>query len=166
MDDEEVNCQIPQTPISGSTANVFYCDTLIRLAQLSSTAHRKVFSHQAFRNGVQALVSTLGDLNEQLAALKQSREHVLRLGEPIDPTSLPASLSFHQAMYLQYAYNITVLDVNTVLAIPWSQNLLASRREALSTEQVQNSTQLVAQTCRNMILATTSLNLDASTPHP
>ena len=166
MDDAEINCQIPQTLTPGSSANVFYYDTLIRLAQLSSQAYHKIFSYQALQNISQALVGEITSLDAQLESLKRSKEHVFRLDAPIDPNELPTCLSLHRAIYLQYAYYVTLLDIHTILAIPWSQNILVSMHEPSLAVQRERSTQKVARTCRDIILTTTHMNFDASTPHP
>lgn len=150
----------------GSSANLFYCDTLVRLAQLSSLACKRAFSYQAFHKGAKALVEAVAELDELLQALKSSIQHILTLDTPVDPNHLPSSLSLQQTLYLQYAYFNTVLDVHTVLALPWSQNILGLRSEPSLGSLLERSTQIVAKACQDAILATKYIHLDASTPLP
>lgn len=166
IDDEEINCEIPNTRILGSSVNIFYCDTLIRLAQISSLACKKVFSYQAVQKGCRAVIGALANLDDQLQALKLIVEPILRLDCPVDPKNLPSSLSLQQTIYLHYAYYNTVLDIHTVLTIPWLQNIQGLTHDLPSPRQVQKSTEVVAKTCRDAILSTTHMQLDASTPLP
>lgn len=166
IDDGEVSCQMPTVPMVGSSANLFYCDTLVRLAQLSSLACKRAFSYQAFHRGAKSLVEAVGELHILLQDLKSSILHIFNLDAPVDPSNLPSLLSLHQVVYLQYAYFNTVLDIHTVVALPWSQNMLGLRSEPSLSSQLERSTQIVAKTCQDAILATKNIHLDASTPLP
>lgn len=111
-------------------------------------------------------MDTLISLDQELEELKELKQQVFCLDTPIDPSSLPASLSLHQVIYLQYAYHITLLDIHTALAIPWSQKILTIMQDPSLAEQLELSAQKVARSCRSVILATKHINIDASTPHP
>lgn len=167
MDDEEISCQIPRFPIAGSSVNLFYCDTVVRLAQLSSRAFKGALSYQAFRKGPKALANAVQTLAAELEALRRSKEQEgFLLDAPIDPSHLPAMLSLQQALYLQYAYFNTELIIHAVLTTPWSQEMPGLRHEPSAVSQSAVSVEVVAQTCRKAILATQHIQLEASTPVP
>lgn len=108
----------------------------------------------------------VSELDVQLEALKNSKASVFVLDAPFNPLHLPANLSHQQAKYLQYAYYNTVLDIHTALTSPWSQNALGLAHDLSLGQQVALSSQKVAETCRNAIMATQDIHIDASTPHP
>lgn len=108
----------------------------------------------------------VAELDAQLEALKRSKEKVFLLDSPFNLLHPPANMSFQQAKYLQYAYYNTVLDIHTALATPWSQKALGLIHDLSLEQQVTMSTQKVARTCRDAILATQDIHIEASTPHP
>jgi hypothetical protein len=108
----------------------------------------------------------VAELDAQLEALKNSKEDIFPLDTPFNPLRPPANLSHQQAKYLQYAYYNTVLDIHTALTNPWSQSALGLVNDLSLGQQVALSSQKVAQTCRNAIVATQDIQIEASTPHP
>ena len=111
-------------------------------------------------------METLASLDVQLENLRRSKEHIFSLDAPISTNSLPASFSLPQAIYLQYAYHITLLDIHRSLAIPWSQHILTIMLDPSIAVQLELSSQKVARTCRSVILATSQITIEATTPHP
>ncbi|KAJ2905583.1 hypothetical protein MKZ38_004877 [Zalerion maritima] len=166
IDDDDINCQVPTVAPPSSSVNLFYCNTLIRLAQLSSLVAKRLSSVQAFRQGPEALVRTVGELNEKLVVIKRSIEPILSLSDPLDLSKLPHSVSFQQAVYLQYTYYNTVFDIHTVLTYPWSQSILGLTQHPALRTQVERSTEMVARSCRDAILATKHICIAACTPLP
>jgi hypothetical protein len=166
MADDEINCEIPTIPSAGSSINLFYCHTLIKLAQLSSLVAKRLSTVRAFRGKPEALANAVVELDDQRRALIQSTKPIFCLDEPLDPKRLPAGMSLQQTVYLQYAYFNMTLDIHTVLTYPWSQSILGLTRNLEFQNEVEKSSQIVAQTCRDAILATKHIHLDASTPLP
>lgn len=146
--------------------NAVYCNILIRLAQLSSLAAKRLSSVQAFRQRPEILVGAVSELDEELTTLKRSIEPILCLGSPLDLNKLPMGMSLQQTIYLQYAYFNTVFDIHTVLTYPWSQSILGLAQHSTLRSQVERSIHVVAEACREAILATKYIHVDASTPVP
>jgi hypothetical protein len=146
--------------------NLQYFSILIRLARLSSVVSKRLSTVRAFQQGAELLVRSVAELDEQLNALKRSVNPILLLDSPIKLNRLPAGMTLQQAMYLRCGfYNIT-LDIHTALTYPWSRSMLGFTPHAVLRNQVEKSTQLVAETCRNALLATEHVHFDASTPMP
>lgn len=164
IDDDDISCQVPTTAPPKSSVNVFYCQTLISLAKLSSLVAKKLSSVEAFRRGPETLANTVSELEEQLTAVKSSAEPILKLGAPPDHSRLPHSMSVQQVVYVQYAYFSTLFDIHTALTCPWTQNILGRTKLPKLRAQVERSTQVVALSCREAILATKHIHIDASTP--
>lgn len=164
IDDDDINCQVPTTAPPQSSMNVFYCRTLIALAQSSSNVAKKLSSVQAFRQGPERLVEIVSELDEQLNDLKRSLHPSLCLGSTWDPLNLPEGMSLQQVVYIQYAYYGVLFDIHTALTCPWTQSILDLTQQPALRHQVERSNHIVAQSCRDAILATKYINLDASTP--
>lgn len=164
INDDDINCQVPTTAPAESSVSVFYCRTLISLAQLSSLVAKNISSVQAFRNGPEALVNTVSELDRKFAAMQSSIKPILDLSGSGTRAQLPDSLGSQHVVYLQFAYFTTLLDIHTALTCPWIQNILALMQHATLGAQIERSTQIVAQACRDAILVTRHIEIDASTP--
>lgn len=149
-----------------STVNLEYFNILIRLARLSSLASKRLSTVRAFQQGPESLVRSVADLHEQLVTLKDSLDPLISLDGPLDPNMLPSGMTLQQTMYLRSAFFSLSLDIHTSLTYPWSRSMLGLTPHVEMRDQVKKSTYLVAETCRQAILATEHIHFDASTPVP
>jgi hypothetical protein len=146
--------------------NLQYFSILIRLARLSSAVSKRLSTVRAFQQGAELLVRSVAELDEQLNALKRSVDPILFLDSPVKLNQLPAGMTLQQTMYLRYGFFNLTLDIHTALTYPWSRSMLGLTPHAALRSQVEKSTQMVAETCRNAILATEHIRFEASTPVP
>ncbi|KIW27762.1 uncharacterized protein PV07_07470 [Cladophialophora immunda] len=166
IDDDDVSCQVPTSAPPDSTVNIEYCNTLIRLARLSSLVSKRLSTVQAFQQGGEALVRSVAELDEQLNILKRSIDPIISRPAAPNPTQLPSGMTLRQIMYLRGALQSITLDIHTSLTYPWSRSMCGLTPHAALRDQVETSTQIVAETCRQAILATEHIQFDASTPVP
>lgn len=164
INDDDINCEAPTIAPTDSTVSLFYCRTLVSLVQLSSLVAKDISSVQAFRNGPETLALTVSELDRKFAAMQNSIQPILDLSRPANRGHLPDSLSSQHVVYLQYAYFSTLLDIHTALTCPWIQDILGLTQHATLSAQIERSTQIVAQACRDAILITRHIEIDASTP--
>lgn len=141
-----------------------YCNMLIRLSQLSSRVNKQLSSVQAFRQPTSATIRTVVDLDRQLRALKDSMAYLFSVDAPINPVTLPASITLNQALYLQFTYYNLLFDIHTTLTYPWSQTMLRPLENAAHQTQIQASRSIVADAARSLILATKWILVDANCP--
>ncbi|EXJ79926.1 hypothetical protein A1O3_08211 [Capronia epimyces CBS 606.96] len=166
IDDDDVNCQVPTQVPAGSTVNLQYFTILIRLARLSSVVSKRLSTVRAFQQGAELLVRSVAELDEQLNALRRSVDPILFLESPINLKRMPAGMTLQQAMYLRYGFFNVALDIHTALTYPWCRSMVGLTPHAALRNQVEKSTQTVAETCRSAILATEHIHFDANTPVP
>ncbi|KAI1616602.1 fungal-specific transcription factor domain-containing protein [Exophiala viscosa] len=166
IDDDDVSCQVPTSAPPNSTVNVEYFSILISLARLSSLVSKKLSTVRAFQQGAESVVRSVAELDEQLEALKSSMDPTI--SNPTRPKSSPSSstMTAQQLAYLRSALFSLTLDMHTSLTYPWSRSMLGLTPCAALRDQVNRSTQIVAETCRKAILATEHVQFDASTPVP
>lgn len=113
-----------------------------------------------------ALVRSVAELDEQLNTLKRSIDPIISRPAAPSITLLPSGMTLQQTMYLRGALQSIALDIHTSLTYPWSRSLLGVTPHVALRDQVETSTQIVAETCRQAILATELIRFDASTPMP
>ncbi|EXJ70411.1 uncharacterized protein A1O5_06479 [Cladophialophora psammophila CBS 110553] len=166
IDDDDVSCQVPTSAPPDSTVNIEYCNTLIRLSRLSSLVSKRLSTVQAFQQGAEALVRSVAELDEQLNVLKRSIDPIISCPSAPCPTQLPSRMTPQQIMYLRGAIQSITLDIHTSLTYPWSRSMCGLTPHAALRDQIETSTQVVAEICRQAILGTEHIRFDASTPVP
>ncbi|KIV79464.1 hypothetical protein PV11_07026 [Exophiala sideris] len=166
IDDDDVSCQVPTSAPPNSTVNVEYFNILIRLARLSSLVSRRLSTVRAFQQGVEYVVRSVAELDEQLDALKGSIDPTISNSTPPKSSPISSSMTPQQIFYLRSALFSLTLDMHTSLTYPWSRSMLGLTPCATLRDQVNKSTQIVAETCRKAILASDHVQFDASTPVP
>lgn len=165
MDDDEISCEVPPTAVSGRFADTTYCQILIDMMRLSSTAKKRLSSARALRQTAEQLVETVRDLNQKLDELRNCHSlQKLLLDSPLESGNLPEGWTLRQAQSLQYHYFSLVLDINTPLAHPWSGICAYARRDISAFTQLEMSRNAVAQASRAAILSTRQIRVDTSCP--
>jgi hypothetical protein len=127
---------------------------------------KRLSTVRAFQQGALLLVRSVAELDEQLNTLKLSVDPILFLDSPVKLNGLPLGMTFQQNLYLRYGFFNITLDIHTALTYPWRRSMLGLTPYTAIRNQVEKSTQVVAETCRNAILATEHIHFDASTPVP
>ncbi|OAP64280.1 hypothetical protein AYL99_00252 [Fonsecaea erecta] len=162
MDDDEIDCHVPQNALSGRPNDTLYCNTLVKMMQLSSTVRKQLASARALKQSTQQLVQAIRGLKNDLKELKSSVKQDICLDSAIDVARLPGGLTLRQAQSLQSHYFCLVLDINTPLTYPWLgiYAYLADTEEAASEMDASHGE--VAQISRSAIMATRQINIHGS----
>ena len=146
--------------------NLKYFNVLIQLSQISSGVSKQLSTIQIQRDGAQALVRKILELDQRLNVLKKDLETFIILGNPVNPDRLPLDLNLQQTVSLQCTYHSIVIDVHSTLTYPWSRNLLGLPPDRFVQSQVEKSFEVVADTCHNSMLTLQYVHIDAATPLP
>ncbi|KAH7068618.1 fungal-specific transcription factor domain-containing protein [Paraphoma chrysanthemicola] len=161
IDDDLVNCHLPQNNPSGGFSSSTYVIALTRHARLASQIAKRL--SQAINQPPDALARTISELSVSLDSLKCFLQQFLDVDRPTDHCKPGANLDLQQVTYIRMAYYVAVFDLRTTLTYPWSQQLLSQTDHETLRVQVQKSTEIVAKTARDAILSTQFLRLDATT---
>lgn len=113
------------------------------------------------QNAIQ-LAEAIGELSQRLDGLRSSNQHILSLGEFINPSKLPGELTLHQALGLQYTYFCLALDIHTPLTYPWSAVFTQAERKSEAFAQVERSRAVVMEVSRAAILTARQIETDAT----
>ncbi|OAL31714.1 hypothetical protein AYO20_08107 [Fonsecaea nubica] len=166
IDDSDITLPLPTTVSPGSTLNLKFAVTLILVSHLSSMVSKRLTSMYALRQGLDYLVHVVSKLDEKLEALKKSLEPILSSSSmQTVPGHRPSGMSLKQILFLRYAISNVTLGIHTSLTHPWAEYLFAhQKRRAELQPQIDRSSQIVAETCRNAIRMISKIQFDASTP--
>lgn len=167
MDDDEIDCQVPQSGLGGHPGNTLYCHLLVEMMQLSSTAKKRLSTPRALRQTAKRLIETVQDLRKGLEGLTDrcAAQHKFHLDRVLDISQLPnVGMTLRQMHSLQFHYFCLVLDINTPLSYPWSGICSSTDHDPTDFSYVEASIEAVAQASRSVTLATRQIIVDAGCP--
>jgi hypothetical protein len=107
---------------------------------------------------------TLSDLKTQVEEWRQSLPEFVRHSKRSTECELPATWNGHLAEYLRCGYHTLVLGIHSVLAYPWTIKALFPNISGALDEQIEESARIVAETSRDIVLNSNSMDISPSTP--
>ncbi|TVY34894.1 putative transcriptional regulatory protein [Lachnellula occidentalis] len=164
IDDDDISCHIPTTVPDGSSNNVEFCTYVIKHAQLSSQIGKRFSTVQAYRQSPESIVKTACELDQKLREWRDSLPPSMCPGTVINSSEIHPNLDTVHVLYLHYAFFGSLISLHSTVTYPWS-DMFGRDGNLAFRNQVDTSTQIVADASRNIILATKYINdIHASTP--
>ena len=158
IDDDDISCQVPSGIAQQSSAEVQMIIHKTRFAQISSQISRRLTSVKAFHQSSDELIKAVAELTKQLEQW--------RAEQPItsnSASSAPVECSQFDR-YFDYAYYGGLAAIHQTFAYPWIANLIGSEENQSFRNQVAQSTRIVAEAARHMILIAKHSKIQANTP--
>lgn len=169
IDDDEVTCSLPRINTSDNDAfNIAYCDSLMRVSRIFSRIEKRLSAVRCSRMSLSATMQAVNQLHSDLEGVKNSihDNYKIVLGARIDPTRLPHGFNLDQLVYLHYAYLTAKLSVHTIWAYPWIRALVGLSPEDKFRDHIVRSSEIMAQTSRDVIVMTEHIHCRAQTTIP
>lgn len=140
-----------------------FCTMAIKHAKISSQISRQLGTVRAYRQSHEDIVQVACNLSEQLEDWRHQLPPYLQPRAVVNQSELPPNLNVYHAIYLHYSYWGSLISLHSTFTYPWSG--MFSRDQSQSfRNQVRLSTEIVAETSRNIILATRYIHHDAGSP--
>ena len=162
ISDDEISCQIPDSCPDGISTNINYFQLVVKICQISSQAMSNLSSARALRQSPEELISAVSALDGKARDLSLSLNSSGILRKPSDLREMHADLSESQMLSIHFLYHALILDIHSALAFPWPYRTSNLVRRAEFRDQIEQSSALVADTSRNVILALRSVHVDAN----
>jgi len=109
-------------------------------------------------------IQTVNDLDRRVRLLGKEVEKIFLINGSLDPSRLPGELSLTLALAVYFTYNDLLFDIHTTLTYPWSRGIISLRQHPSFRSQVERSHSVVAKACRDIILTSRHVPLDAACP--
>ena len=100
----------------------------------------------------------------QLQQWRESLPPFLQPVEPIKLNELPRGVHLYHVMYIRYTYFGSVMAIHAIFMYPWNSAVFGTGQTRLLHNQVLLSTTIVVQAARSIILDTTYIDINASSP--
>lgn len=164
IDDEDISCQIPLHIPQKSSVEVQMIVHKVRFAQISSQISRRLASVKAFQQPPDELIKTVAELTKQLEQWRVEQSTTSGLGTSSNAASSASPYCGPFDKYFDYAYYGGLSAIHQTFAYPWIANLIGSEENSSFRDQVAQSTSIVADAARHMILIAKHSTIQANTP--
>lgn len=162
IDDNLITCLVPATAPNGNTMNVDFFTYCVRHAQILSGVVKKLTLRKLLKYSPDKLIDTLRQLSRRLEEWKDSLPAFAKPQKRTRRPDLPDSWDVWHAVYLQCAYYSAAIAIHSLLAHPWSADVLSPLPSASMAILRNESSTMVADASRNMILTTNELKINAA----
>ncbi|KAK5051556.1 hypothetical protein LTR84_003208 [Exophiala bonariae] len=165
IDDANISCQIPSSIPPGSTIDLEFLTAMIAHAQISARICKKLLTVSAFRQPPADIIEVMDQLIYQLEHWKDSLPTALSDDLPGTVVQLSNTRRLNKILYLKFAYYGSLTAIHTIFFFPWISAICdIDPHNKTHSEQIANSTRIVADTARSIIRATRSMQVNATSP--
>lgn len=107
----------------------------------------------------------MSDLSQQLESWKESLPSSLQPGVPINFSEFHSTRDLNRVLYLHFAYYGSLTAIHTIFFYPWISVICGvDPHDSVHSNQIAESTKVVAEAARNIIRATRAVHVDAASP--
>lgn len=133
-------------------------------AKLASVIMSKLKTGNLLRFSATELAQTIQVLELQLVTWRDSLPIFARPNESHHLQDLPTNWNSQLVEYLRCANYALVLGIHSTLAHPWTVEALCPCIRRHLADQIQKSSTLVAESSREVIMTSNTMEITASTP--
>ncbi|VUC32619.1 unnamed protein product [Clonostachys rosea] len=164
IDDDSMTCLVPTELRRGTGTSMEFVKQTISLARLSSSVTKRLSVVKATREAPDALLTTVHELDQKLKMWREGLDPTFRKQPPFRTHFLPQSTQVAHMLYLHYTYHALLIAVHGVFCYPWNRPDLQSSEKPEIKAQVQRSTEAVAESSRQIIVAVQHVEITAALP--
>lgn len=157
IDDDDISCQIPTRVPPNSRDSLEFCTLSTKHAKISSQIAKRCSTVAAYRQTPEQIIRTVCELDQQLREWCGTIPLSMRPGAVFDPSTLPTNFQLVHVIYLHYSYFGSLISIHSIFTYPWSVMLDRDKSPQLR-EQLNLSTEIVADASRSIILMTKYIN--------
>ncbi|CAG9988756.1 unnamed protein product [Clonostachys byssicola] len=164
IDDDSMTCLVPTELRRGSGTTMEFVKQTICIARLSSSITKRLSAVKAMRDSPDVLLTTVHDLDHKLKMWREGLDPTFQRQPPFRTHSLPQSTQVAHMLYLHYTYHALLIAVHGVFCYPWNRPDLQNNEKPEIKAQVQRSTEVVAESSRQIIIAVQHVEITAALP--
>lgn len=134
-------------------------------AQISAQINKRLLSVSGLRQTPAEMMQKMTDLTLQLETWKASLPTKWQPGASTNSADVDSTRELNQILYLRFSYYGSLTAIHTVFFYPWISIVCGvDPHNTVHSRQIAESTHVVAEAARDMIKATRTMQIDASSP--
>lgn len=163
LDDDTITCPELKYSADVSTVRSEFLWHCVEYAKIASAITRKLKPSNLPKLSSDELEHTIRTLTEQVAVWRASLPDFARSGKRYSRVDLPVEWNIQHAEYLRCAGPALLFGIHSLLAHPWTVATLCSCVRRNLQDQIQESSRMITETSREVIMASNSMDITAST---
>lgn len=159
--DEDINVSYPTKPRHDTHTDLGMLLASVRHARISYRIERSLFSARSRLQSCEELRATVKRLDAELRSWYADLRQEYLLSTPNRPKVLHPRISHIHFLFLQHCYNGSLCLLHSAITHPWRSSHIHG---AEYMKQVHESSQIVAEASRAIVLNCQKFAIDASSP--
>lgn len=164
IDDDYVNCPVPETTGLGSASNCDFVRATVKHAQISSAISKQLLSAKARQEPAETTVANIRALDERLKNWQKSLPHRFSTQAPFRNSAQASGTSVYHDLFLHFSYQSSIIGIHGVFCYPWNKPELQNCKSPQVASQIKKSTEAVAEASRQIIIAVQGLQITSAMP--
>ena len=162
--DDDINVDLPTAPRYDTHTDLGLLLASVRHAQISYSIERELFSTNSRIQSTEEICKTIQKLDARLRSWHANLRHEYLLYTANRPKALHPRIGHTHFLFLQHCFYGSLCSLHSVITQPWRNRQVKQRQSAEFTKQVQESTQIIAEASRAIIINSQKFLIDASSP--
>lgn len=164
IDDDFVSCPLP-TYVEGSRdVNLGFVIKTIQHAQISSDITRQLTSPKAMRDSPEEMLRKVRNIERRLVTWHQSLDAIYQARTSQKNVNLPRGTQVFHVLFMKFSYSVSMIAIHGMFCYPWDRPDIQNSRKAEILAQIEESTEIVAEAARQIILGVQKLEVTSALP--
>jgi hypothetical protein len=164
IDDDFVSCHLPTSIETSSKVNFNFIIKTVEHAQISSAITKKLTSPKTMRDSPEKLLRNLREIEKRLIAWHKSLDITFQARMSQKTISLPHGAQPFHVLFMQFSYSASMIAIHGVFCYPWDRFDIQNSRTPEILTQIEESTEIVAEAARQIILGVQKLEVTSALP--
>lgn len=166
IDDDDISYALPTWGPNASSSFIECFKNIVDQAKMSSTIAKSFATVKAQQRPLGEKARLIQEINTKLRSLYDNLSPDLKIAFPVDTKKLPRGLCAEHLMYLHLSYYGNMAAIHSILGYPWHLNdaQWKDQDDTVVKNQIEASSDALAEASRDIILIIRSISLDAVAP--
>ncbi|CRG86432.1 hypothetical protein PISL3812_03438 [Talaromyces islandicus] len=162
--DEDISLALPTEVRPDTRSDLKFMLSTIKHAQISSSIERCLFSTESKSKSLDGLRDAVVQLDNELRSWNADLGAEYRMPTTNKPELAHARISLIHILYLHNCFHGSLCILHTVMTQPWKNSRFQYSRNPVHAAQVQESSRIVAEAARSIILQSQQCEINATSP--
>ncbi len=162
--DDEINVALPTEPRHDTHTDLGLLLASVRHAQISYKIQSGLFSTRSRPLSFDEIIETVKKLDGELRSWHAGLRQEYLLSTTNRPEVLHPRISHIHFLFLQHCFHGSLCLMHSAIIRPWRESPAQQKQSAKYAKQVQESSRIIAEASRAIVLNGQKVEIDAGSP--
>ena len=162
IDDDDISCELPTWAPDGNNDFLECFRLYIDQAKLTSVISKAFLTLKARRLPLIEKANLVRQVDRRLRDWYNNMPDKFKTMALAEPHTLPPGIRTEHILYLHFSYHGNLAATHSIFGHPWNVDITSDTEDRIVKDQIKMSDEALADSARNIILATRWVAIDAA----